>query len=1191
MEEALRCMLQYKTRCSQLKQDKAALSAAYEARVQQCQTTIGKLSQENEALKKQVKTLEAQQGGGAVQQALLERLRAVESDNRLLSSDAEHQRRQYERCLDDVANQVVRALLSQKGLREEIGALQQRIRELETQNRALTTLLVQQLQIGDQDLKQQLGDVTSPELGDDMVTLSKPRLRRPAGRHRPSPSCGQPAGLSCGHGDDPAAAILAAVANIDPALWLQVARPQSLHLAPSLEGAQESAAGAAGAADDSTDLSWQQDAPPASSGAAGVAKTGVPEAGVDEAVVAAAVAVAVDDDQDGSSSPESSPESGNRDEGYSTMSSDVQAEHSTSSLRASEHTALPPAGLGPGTELEDVKEEAELVCGAETAADAVSAEAGGGRVLLLDLKALSARHSFPPARDLQAVLRNSFSDSHLCLSRLLHHAASFASTPASCPAAAAPPVLLVELADRQHPLRRARATPSLLPSAAPLPLQMVCEAVAEEDGELGADWWDSDYVQHWLRLDETRSALQQRHREALDLELEYDQAEMEDWSLSLSCDDLDLSWRRGAPASSTPAPAPAAEAATGTALPSIQENNSVELEEDASECLWNDASYLETGVAGAGGSSRGCAARAAGASLGAGWPYALPDAPDAMISSLAVNAAGSSPGGSWTSSAAASDCYDCCLNGCHGEDADLGSSKRSSAALSGCSDESAASAATSAASRESPTVGTDFTRDFYRLVKFESTKSLASNSSSRHSRQHGDNLNNNNSLPAPMDREQALQSVLKFIAEQQKYCHSREEQDSAELSSGCSRPVSYTFSVEEEQAESHESQGEPHEPRSLSGYSDDLEGSGEEPRGGDAVLEAQQSQERLSVLADAQERIAIMETTAVLADDVIMATLPAAPVLLATVLEDEELDTTSCGRVSVGDPASASSSSASVPSVLVCDANDKAVSFHENATSKDVIDELNRLIRKGEGEEAALPSALPASGTVQRPRPQQGVAVAAPSSVEAASSVDAGAFCCPTGWVHVERDIDFTDPKARANLLDVMLASSASSGSMSSSGSESGDGEDLPKDYRHLHRLHRFRRHKKASAFREPFGVLRFPSSNLRPSIIGRDDFFVRYGDKEREAISSFDFLDDMSTASLSCASGASSTLGSMQKLDAVLDEQGERGEGRTTPTADTAEDSDERTGEQLSISDSCGNSLSGSRSSLEERPGPEPAM
>lgn len=239
----------------------------------------------------------------------------------------------------------------------------------------------------------------------------------------------------------------------------------------------------------------------------------------------------------------------------------------------------------------------------------------------------------------------------------------------------------------------------------------------------------------------------------------------------------------------------------------LQETNSLELEEDASECLWNNASYLEMGPAGV-GSGRGYGD---GGGLGAapeavtGWPYAayalfngagctLQAGTDAMMSSLAVNAAGSSPGGSWSSSAAASDCFDCCLNGCHGEEGE-GSSKRSSAALSGCSDESAATSAASAASRDRDPVGTDFTRDFYRLVKFESTKSLVSNSSSRHSRPsqaargeaRGDNINNNN-LPASMDREQALQSVLKFIAEQQKYCHSREEQDSVELS--CSRPVS-----------------------------------------------------------------------------------------------------------------------------------------------------------------------------------------------------------------------------------------------------------------------------------------------------------------------------------------------------------------------------------------------------------------
>lgn len=88
----------------------------------------------------------------------------------------------------------------------------------------------------------------------------------------------------------------------------------------------------------------------------------------------------------------------------------------------------------------------------------------------------------------------------------------------------------------------------------------------------------------------------------------------------------------------------------------------------------------------------------------------------------------SSPGASWSSEEGVLE----------------NSSKRSSAALSGCSDDP-----------DSPSIGTDFTRDFYRLVKFESTKSLASTSS-------------RGGKPPP-DKEQALQSVLSFIAEQQMY--------------------------------------------------------------------------------------------------------------------------------------------------------------------------------------------------------------------------------------------------------------------------------------------------------------------------------------------------------------------------------------------------------------------------------------
>ena len=50
--------------------------------------------------------------------------------------------------------------------------------------------------------------------------------------------------------------------------------------------------------------------------------------------------------------------------------------------------------------------------------------------------------------------------------------------------------------------------------------------------------------------------------------------------------------------------------------------------------------------------------------------------------------------------------------------------------------------------------------------------------------------------------------------------------------------------------------------------------------------------------------------------------------------------------------------------------------------------------------------------------------------------------------------------------------------------------------------------------------VVRAAMAHARPSIIGRPDFFVRYGEKEREAVASFDFLEELSTtsSSLSCS-------------------------------------------------------------------------
>ncbi|XP_046597623.1 uncharacterized protein LOC107217344 isoform X2 [Neodiprion lecontei] len=842
MEESARGILQQKQRAEQLKQEKTALTLSYEARVHQYQAQISKLQLESESLRGQLRGLEAA-CAGEVHAALVARLANLETEHAALARDADAQRRQYERCLDDVANQVVRALLSQKGLREEIGALQRRIRELEAQNRALSGLLAQ---------------ATSP---------------------------GSPTDLIHGILEAGPAALVAAL-SLDAA-WVPLTRPRSLNLQiPVMATAKCRRARPLG----------QKPS-----------------------------------EEEGSESPES----GNRDEGYSTMSSDVQGEGTRQE---------------PARGLEDLKEATD-----ETEADVspdarlVTLDAGDPDVLFLPLNltvGINPRHSYPPTKDLlpyQHVMR-SFSDSHLCLK--LTTTASLSPYNIASPSGSS--VLLVE-----------------------------------EEG------WDAEYVQQWLRLDDTRSA--QQHRDLL--ELEYDRAELEDWSFSLSTEDLaqgESTWK---------------EPAITPALPAIKEQNPLELEEDANECLWNGASYLADRAGGE------LVALLMDARTSGPWPYA------------------SSPGASWSSE----------------EGGPENSSKRSSAALSGCSDDP-----------DSPSVGTDFTRDFYRLVKFESTKSLASTSSRG---------------GKPPEREQALQNVLSFIAEQQMYlaelphyyhdaanCNETPNPNEAAI-------AACAVSQNERVCETAES-----------GSGDKENGGHEnsvEMEPGDDILE----QILVPSLAPDERIISTVSCNGGISYTTV------APSELGAVPEEDEEAATSSTPSTVVSPARGP---------LLVEGRDRTLSFHERATSKDVIDELNRMIRKGEDH---------------------------PASQDAAQTVLEKldlACCCPTGWVHVERDIDFTDPKARANLLDVMLASSESSSATSSSGSAGSDSGDEPPDYRHLHRLHRYRRQKKASAAQAQ-RVLRIPSAwgaSARPSIIGRDDFFVRYGDKEREAVATFDFLNDICTLS-----------------------------------------------------------------------------
>ncbi|XP_058468482.1 nck-associated protein 5-like isoform X2 [Solea solea] len=86
----------------------------------------------------------------------LDRLKALEEQNSALALENENQREQYERCLDEVANQVVQALLTQKDLREECLKLRTRVFDLEQQNRALSVLFQQRIKPASDLLLQKL---------------------------------------------------------------------------------------------------------------------------------------------------------------------------------------------------------------------------------------------------------------------------------------------------------------------------------------------------------------------------------------------------------------------------------------------------------------------------------------------------------------------------------------------------------------------------------------------------------------------------------------------------------------------------------------------------------------------------------------------------------------------------------------------------------------------------------------------------------------------------------------------------------------------------------------------------------------------------------------------------------------------------------------------------------------------------
>ncbi|KAK3082761.1 hypothetical protein FSP39_004607 [Pinctada imbricata] len=140
MEEMVTNMMQYKTKIDQLKQEKSSLSVTYESNLSKYRSHIGNLERENMMLMSDIRRYENQMDGKTDDRSklLLERLKILEAENSSLVLENEQQRQQYEKCLDEIANQVVQALLAQKTLREECVKLQKRVTDLESQNSELS---------------------------------------------------------------------------------------------------------------------------------------------------------------------------------------------------------------------------------------------------------------------------------------------------------------------------------------------------------------------------------------------------------------------------------------------------------------------------------------------------------------------------------------------------------------------------------------------------------------------------------------------------------------------------------------------------------------------------------------------------------------------------------------------------------------------------------------------------------------------------------------------------------------------------------------------------------------------------------------------------------------------------------------------------------------------------------------------
>nr|XP_033965619.1 nck-associated protein 5-like isoform X1 [Pseudochaenichthys georgianus] len=156
MEETVRTLLQNQDSLEGPKVDPLDLMKAYKDKLLE-EMWKQQDSLEGPSAPPAERPAESEAGGGSEDSnPLLQRLRALEAENSALSMENDTQRKQYERCLDEVANQVVQALLTQKDLKEECVKLRTRVFDLEQQNRILSVLFQQRVKMSTAPVSQEV---------------------------------------------------------------------------------------------------------------------------------------------------------------------------------------------------------------------------------------------------------------------------------------------------------------------------------------------------------------------------------------------------------------------------------------------------------------------------------------------------------------------------------------------------------------------------------------------------------------------------------------------------------------------------------------------------------------------------------------------------------------------------------------------------------------------------------------------------------------------------------------------------------------------------------------------------------------------------------------------------------------------------------------------------------------------------